>query len=82
LQLSDGTFAVTLPGTIFVGRDVKLRKIYSEYQDLKYFGYNARYEMQKFTASEPPLKPVHNEFALSFQLLNPSPDRLRAILEP
>lgn len=36
----------------FVGRDVQLRRIYSEYQDLKYFGYNARYEMQKFTASD------------------------------
>ena len=36
----------------FVGRDAQLRKIYSEYQDLKYYGYNARYEMQTFTASD------------------------------
>ena len=36
----------------FVGRDARLRKIFSEYQDLKYYGYNARYEMQKFTAAD------------------------------
>ena len=36
----------------FVGRDPRLRKIFSEYQDLKYYGFNARYEMQKFTASD------------------------------
>jgi hypothetical protein len=36
----------------FVGRDARLRRIYSEYQDLKYYGYNARYEMQEFTASD------------------------------
>lgn len=36
----------------FVGRDPNLRRIYSDYQDLKYFGYNARYEMQKFVASD------------------------------
>ena len=35
----------------FVGRDARLRAIFSEYQDLKYYGYNARYEMQGFTAS-------------------------------
>jgi len=36
----------------FVGRDARLRRIYSEYQDLKYYGYNARYEMQTFNAAD------------------------------
>ncbi len=34
-----------------VGRDKKLRKIFNEYQDLKFFGYNARYEVMGFTAT-------------------------------
>jgi hypothetical protein len=35
-----------------VGRDAKLRKIFAEYQDLKYYGYNARYELLGFTAND------------------------------
>jgi len=31
-----------------VGRDSNLRRIFHEYQDLKFFGYNARYEMGVF----------------------------------
>ena len=33
-----------------VGRDANLKKIFNEYQDLKYYGYNARYEAPQFTA--------------------------------
>ena len=36
----------------FVGRDAQLRRIFPEYQDLKYYAYNARYEVQPFTASD------------------------------
>ena len=36
----------------FLARDTRLRKIYVEYQDLKYYGYNARYEMSKFTPTD------------------------------
>jgi hypothetical protein len=33
----------------YVAKDANLRKIYSSYQHLKYFGYNARYEVFRFT---------------------------------
>ncbi len=36
----------------FVGRGTKLRKIFNEYQDLKFYGYNARYEPPQFTAKD------------------------------
>src|ERR1035438_3009859 len=36
----------------YVGRDTHLRKIYGQYQDLKYYGYNARYETTHFQASD------------------------------
>jgi hypothetical protein len=36
----------------YVGRDAHLKKIYSQYQDLKYYGYNARYEMNPFQSSD------------------------------
>ena len=35
-----------------VGRDSNLRKVYSEYQDLKYYGYNARYEVCGFKPAD------------------------------
>ena len=35
-----------------VGRDANLKKIFSEYQDLKFYGYNARYEPPLFTAKD------------------------------
>lgn len=35
-----------------IGRDSTLRGIFSEYQDLKYYSYNARYEMCGFTAGD------------------------------
>jgi hypothetical protein len=31
-----------------MGREPNLREVYKEYQELKFFGYNARYEMQVF----------------------------------
>ncbi len=36
----------------YVGRDSKLKKIFQEYQDLKFYGYNARYEVLGFSASD------------------------------
>lgn len=33
-----------------VGRDKNLKKIFREYQDLKYYGYAARYEPPQFTS--------------------------------
>lgn len=36
----------------YLGRDSNLRPIYAEYQDLKYYGYNARYEVCTFTAND------------------------------
>lgn len=35
-----------------VGTDTKLKKIFREYQDLKYFGFNARYEMVDFDVKD------------------------------
>ena len=35
-----------------LGRDSVLKAIYSEYQDLKYYGYVARYEMHQFTKED------------------------------
>jgi len=35
-----------------IGRDPNLRKIFAEYQDLKFYGYNARYEPPQFTAED------------------------------
>lgn len=32
-----------------VGRDAVLKRIFREYQDLKFYGYNARYEAYQFT---------------------------------
>ena len=34
----------------FVARDTNLRSVYNNYSDLKYFGYNARYEVSNFDA--------------------------------
>lgn len=36
----------------FVASDSILRKVYKEYQDLKFFGYNSRYEICNFKASD------------------------------
>jgi hypothetical protein len=36
----------------YMGRDSNLKRIYSEYQDLKYFGYSARYEMCGLTRDD------------------------------
>ena len=35
-----------------VGKDVNLKSIFHEYQELKYYGYNARYEMTEFTVQD------------------------------
>jgi len=35
-----------------VGRDSRLRLIFREYGDLKYYAYNARYEVMPFSASD------------------------------
>ena len=35
-----------------VGLDANLRKIYSEYNDLKYYGFTARYQMVVFTRAD------------------------------
>lgn len=35
-----------------ISRDAALRKIFKEYSDLKYFGYNARYEVSGFKATD------------------------------
>jgi hypothetical protein len=35
-----------------ISRDSVLRKIFKEYSDLKYFGYNARYEFFGFKATD------------------------------
>ena len=35
-----------------LGRDSKLKPIYGEYKDLKFYGYNARYEVFGFKASD------------------------------
>jgi hypothetical protein len=36
----------------YVGRDANLKKIYNQYQDLKCYGYNARYEMTSFHSTD------------------------------
>jgi hypothetical protein len=36
----------------YIGKETKLRQIFVDYQDLKFYGYNARYEMVKFVASD------------------------------
>jgi hypothetical protein len=36
----------------WVGRDSTLRRTFNEYQHLKFYGYNARYEMFGFTAAD------------------------------
>ena len=35
-----------------LGRNSVLKAIYSEYQDLKYYGYTARYEVHQFTKED------------------------------
>lgn len=35
-----------------ISRDSSLRKVFKEYSDLKYFGYNARYEIFGFKATD------------------------------
>lgn len=35
-----------------VARDSNLKRIHAEYMDLKFFGYNARYEMYAFKATD------------------------------
>lgn len=35
-----------------MSRDSSLRKVFREYADLKYFGYNARYEVAGFKAGD------------------------------
>ena len=47
-----------------VGRDSNLRKIFHEYQDLKYFGYNARYEPPQFKATD-----VHKDALPKFEVV-------------
>ena len=37
---------------VAMSRDASLRKIYREYNDLKYFGYNARYEFCGYKATD------------------------------
>ena len=46
----------------YLGRNSNLRPIYAEYQDLKYYGYNARYEVSRFTAGD-----VANEAVKDFE---------------
>ncbi|MEO8370661.1 MAG: hypothetical protein ABI806_15870 [Candidatus Solibacter sp.] len=36
----------------YIGREAQLRTIYVEYSDLKYYAYNARYEMAEFAQSD------------------------------
>jgi hypothetical protein len=36
----------------YLGRESNLKKIYSAYQHLKYYGYNARYEVCGFTSAD------------------------------
>ena len=36
----------------YVARDAKLRPIYKDYEDLKFYGFNARYEMMGFTRQD------------------------------
>jgi hypothetical protein len=35
-----------------IGKESNLKRIYNEYCDLKYFGFEARYEVSDFTASD------------------------------
>jgi hypothetical protein len=35
-----------------LGRDSNLKKIFSQYQDLKFYGYNARYSPPMFSAKD------------------------------
>jgi hypothetical protein len=51
----------------FLGRDANLRKIYSEYQDLKFYGYAARYEAFRFKAED-----VTNQAAQHFATIKAS----------
>lgn len=37
---------------LIVGRDSNLKKIYTEYQNLRFYGYNARYEVYGFKAED------------------------------
>ena len=55
-----------------VGRDPNLRKVYSEYQDLKYYGYNARYEVCGFKPAD-----VTNIAAADFAVIK---SRIRPLL--
>jgi hypothetical protein len=36
----------------YMGRNSTLKKVYKEYQDLKFYGYNARYELFGFTSRD------------------------------
>jgi hypothetical protein len=36
----------------YVGRESNLKKIFSPYQHLKFYGYNARYELYGFTVKD------------------------------
>jgi arginine utilization protein RocB len=53
-----------------VARESNLRKIFNEYSDLKYYGYNARYEISPFSA-EDVQKHASNHFATIKKLLVP-----------
>ena len=50
-----------------VGRGVNLKKIFTEYQDLKFYGYTARYEAYGFKAQD-----VTNEAAKHFATIKGS----------
>lgn len=43
----------------YVARDSVLRQVWNEYQDLKYFGFNARYEFLAFTPHDFTLASQH-----------------------
>ncbi len=36
----------------WIGRDSALKRIFNEYQDLKFYGYNARYEVSNFKVTD------------------------------
>ena len=44
-----------------VGRDSKLKPIFADYQELKFYGYNARYEMLAFKARDVEIAVGHLE---------------------
>lgn len=54
-----------------IGRDANLKKIFHEYQDLKFYAYNARYEVLNFTAAN-----VTGEAIPSFQIVKTHLQRL------